>query len=149
MENGEWETEYVDTDVINDVEYIYYVTAVYEAPDGESEPSNEVSATPHIVSNEDEPVTLKTELVGNYPNPFNPSTTIKFSVAHESNIRVDIYNVKGQKIKTLIDTQLNAGEYKVTWNGKDDNNSDVSSGFYFYRMQTNEYVAIKKMMLMK
>ena len=91
----------------------------------------------------------KYNLIGNYPNPFNPTTSIKFVLAFESNLRIDIYNIKGQKVKTLLDTHYNAGEHSISWNGKDDNGSDVVSGVYFYKMQTNEFVAIKKMMLMK
>ena len=94
-------TEYVDTDVVNNVEYNYYITAIYADPDGESEPSNIATATPQIVSETDHIIDLKTELIGNYPNPFNPTTTIKFSLAVASNLHVDIYNVKGQKDKRL------------------------------------------------
>jgi len=90
-----------------------------------------------------------TALKANYPNPFNPSTTIAFDTHKEGRVAVDIYNIKGQKVKTLIDEMRGIGSHKVVWNGKDDTGRDVSSGIYFYRMQTEGYSSVKKMVLMK
>ena len=89
------------------------------------------------------------KLLGNYPNPFNPETTIKYSLSVASNLRVDIYNIKGQKIKSLVNEYKPAGEYNVVWNGTDENGISVGSGIYFYRMTTEEYTAVKRMILMK
>ena len=90
-----------------------------------------------------------TKLLGNYPNPFNPETQIHFSLLKESNVKINIYNIKGQKVKSLLNETLNFGEYNYTWNGKDDHNRQLSSGIYFYQMITNDYKAVKKMLLLK
>jgi hypothetical protein len=86
----------------------------------------------------------------NYPNPFNPTTTISFSVAQTlSFVILDIYNIKGQLVKILIDEKLPAGNHQVTWNGKDDNGKHVASGIYFYKMKTVNFEKTKKMLLLK
>jgi len=90
-----------------------------------------------------------TKLDGNYPNPFNPTTSIAFSLKEMSPVTIDIYNVKGQLVKQLINAQMPAGTHSVTWNGKDQNQKSVSSGVYFYRMQSKNYSGTKKMLLMK
>jgi len=71
---------------------------------------------------------LKVKLIGNYPNPFNPQTVIKFQLSKEMPVEVNIYNIKGQKVRTLIDEEKEAGYHSVVWNGIDDNNCKVSSG---------------------
>ena len=64
-------------------------------------------------------------------------------------LRIDIYNIKGQKIKTLIDDFYQAGSHSVIWNGTDDEGYSMSSGIYFYRMETDDYLGVGKMVLMK
>jgi len=90
-----------------------------------------------------------TVLKVNYPNPFNPTTTIAFDLAKEGAVSIDIYNIKGQKVKTLVNDVRAAGFYKVVWNGQDSAGRDVSSGIYFYRMRTEGYSSVRKMLLMK
>ena len=92
-----------------------------------------------------------TQLKGNYPNPFNPTTTISFSTTgnSEANTEIIIYNLKGQKIKTLVNKRLPAGNHSVIWNSKDENSKSVTSGIYFYKMKTYNYTSIKKMILLK
>ncbi|MCK4653316.1 MAG: T9SS type A sorting domain-containing protein, partial [Candidatus Cloacimonetes bacterium] len=86
----------------------------------------------------------------NYPNPFNPQTTISFSVAQTlSFVNLEIYNIKGQKVKTLVNEKLNAGAHQVIWHGKDENGKSVSSGIYFYKMDSGRYTSVMKMILMK
>ncbi len=86
----------------------------------------------------------------NYPNPFNPTTTISFETTNlHENTRIEIYNLKGQKVKTLLSEQLPAGQHSVVWDGKDANNKQVSSGIYFYKLQTGDFQKVKKMMLIK
>ena len=108
------------------------------------------------VSAQEEIVTLKTELYGNYPNPFNPITTISFSVSSEQNEQIEqvelvIYNLKGQKVKvfTFPNGSLGTSEHSLVWNGRDDNGKSVSSGIYFYKLKTNNFEETKKMILMK
>jgi hypothetical protein len=102
-------------------------------------------------STEDDPVMDKfqTELYANYPNPFNPTTTIKCGIQRAENGSIEIFNIKGQKVKTLFNGMLNAGEHTFIWNGDDDFGNAVSSGIYFYKMKTSDYNEIKKMILMK
>ena len=99
----------------------------------------------------DDPIApvVATELHSNYPNPFNPETTITYSVKEASPVSIEIYNAKGQLVKTLVNEDKTSGNYKVVWNGCDNNNQAVSSGVYFYKMQAGKYSSTKKMILMK
>ena len=95
-------------------------------------------------------VTLETHLGENYPNPFNPITTIKFTTENiEKNTELIIYNIKGQKVKILVNEKLDTGKHSVIWNGTDDNGKNVSSGVYFYSLNSGRYTSTKKMILMK
>ncbi|MCF7858585.1 MAG: carboxypeptidase regulatory-like domain-containing protein [Candidatus Cloacimonetes bacterium] len=89
------------------------------------------------------------QLIGNIPNPFNPSTAISFSLENPGHVSIEIYNVKGKKIRTLINQHLEATTHSVVWNGKDDQAQDAASGVYFYKMKSGNYTASKKMILMK
>jgi len=94
-------------------------------------------------------IPIITKLIGNYPNPFNPETTIKFDLATNEHTRISIYNLKGQKVKSLLAENLSAGYHSIVWNGKDDYSRKVPSGIYFYKMLTSDYNSINKMILMK
>jgi|GEM_PF-1083190 len=86
----------------------------------------------------------------NFPNPFNPNTTIYFTTENtETNTEILIYNIKGQKIKTLEVRNLKLGINEIIWDGTDSNNKSVSSGIYFYKMKAGQYSSMKKMILMK
>ncbi|MBC8415668.1 MAG: choice-of-anchor D domain-containing protein [Candidatus Cloacimonetes bacterium] len=136
---------YTDEDLIPAI-YEYYVTAIYEEVQ-ESEPSNTVNVELTTVGNNLVP--LETRLNGNYPNPFNPSTIISFELAESSPVELVIYNMKGQKVKELMNSNLDAGYYKIVWNGKDDQNHAVSSGIYFYKMKSGKYISTGKCILLK
>ncbi len=99
----------------------------------------------------DNPVQIPkvTKLNKNYPNPFNPETTISYSVKNAGPVSINIFNIKGQKIRTLVNEDKVAGNYKVVWKGLDNNNKKVASGIYFYRMKSGNYTSTKKMILMK
>jgi flagellar hook assembly protein FlgD len=88
-------------------------------------------------------------LHSNYPNPFNPSTTINFSLPTKAQTRLVIYNVRGQKVKALLSDTLDCGNHSVVWNGRDDSNRPVASGIYFARLEQSGATKISKMMLMK
>ena len=94
-------------------------------------------------------IKINTRLLGNYPNPFNPETTIKFSLDKKTDIRIDVYNIRGQRVKTLLNSFMDKGEHSVLWNGTDDNGLSVSSGVYFYRMMTDDFNQTKRMLLLK
>jgi hypothetical protein len=85
----------------------------------------------------------------NYPNPFNPETTISFSLNTDGFINLEVYNIKGQKVKSLVNEHKSSGTHSIVWNGTDDNNIGVSSGIYFYKIKTNNFTATKKITLMK
>jgi len=96
---------------------------------------------------------IKSELIGNYPNPFNPETTIKYSLKNNSKVTLSIYNTKGQLVKELINSIVSAGLHSIVWNGKDIQGSFVSSGIYFTNLDVNDgenrYTSVKKVVLMK
>ncbi len=85
----------------------------------------------------------------NFPNPFNPSTTIKYRLAKSSSVTVTVFNVLGRKVRTLVNTNLNAGEYSIEWDGMDDAGMALSNGVYFYRIETPSFSQTKKMLLIK
>jgi len=85
----------------------------------------------------------------NYPNPFNPSTTIRYQIPNDANVNLVIWNLQGQRIRTLIAKEQKAGYYNVVWDGRNDAGQTVSSGFYLYRVQAGSFVAVHKMMLIK
>ncbi len=90
-----------------------------------------------------------TRLYNAYPNPFNPSTTIRVDIARSQRASLVIYNVLGQKVKVLFNGLLKQGSYKFTWNATDDQGNRVASGLYFYQLKTAEGIQTKAMVLMK
>ena len=98
---------------------------------------------------ESAPIANKFELMGNYPNPFNPETKIKFSTERESNVEVTIYSLLGEKVNTIQNGQLNAGTYNISWFGQDQNGNKVPSGVYFYEVRSDNRTAKGKMLLLK
>lgn len=89
------------------------------------------------------------ELSQNYPNPFNPSTTIDFSLPTAGQVSLEVYNILGVKVATLVNGALTAGRHSVVWNSTTDGGEPVSSGVYFYRLVTEDQVLSRKMMLLK
>jgi hypothetical protein len=98
--------------------------------------------------NTDVPI-VKTELLGNYPNPFNPVTEISYQIAKDAPVCLEIYNVKGQKIVTLVNEYQTKGNYSILWNGIDTQNKKVASGMYLYRLNAGSYSKTNKMILLK
>ncbi len=91
-------------------------------------------------------------LAQNFPNPFNPSTTIQFSIPESVGlvkVRLDVFNLRGQLVKTLVDRSMEAGDYRVQWEGADNSGKHVSSGVYFYRLRTPDFKATRKMVILK
>jgi len=88
-------------------------------------------------------------LAQNYPNPFNPSTSIQFSLPRASNVTLEVFNILGQKVTTLVDKRLFAGSHNAVWNGMDASRRAVSTGIYLYRLTAGDFVETKKMILLK
>lgn len=91
----------------------------------------------------------KVELFQNFPNPFNPATEIQFQVNKSQKVNLTVFDMLGRKVKTLVDKDVSAGKYKVTWNGINEAGQRVASGIYFYRLQTQDFEQARKMLLMK
>ncbi|GEM_PF-593336 len=90
------------------------------------------------------------ELYQNYPNPFNPSTTIQFAIPEQANVRLEIYNMLGQRVKVLVaDEYYQPGIYSVLWNGLNESNLPVTSGTYIYRIAAGNFVESKRMIFIK
>ena len=92
---------------------------------------------------------VSSEIFQNYPNPFNSSTKIDYVVKEQSGVRVDIYNVSGQLIRTLINEVQPEGNHSVAWDGLDNSNTKVSSGQYHYQIKIDNFVQTKKMILLE
>ena len=96
-----------------------------------------------------ESVILNFELFQNYPNPFNPETIIKYGLPHASNVEISIFNLRGQKINTLIKNFRTAGTFQVKWDGTDKNGFPVASGVYLYQLKADDFWVVKKMLLIQ
>lgn len=130
--------------------FFYQVTAVYNF--GESVPSNEISVVVTSVADNTSSLPAEYALNQNYPNPFNPSTVIQYAlpVFHKNaNVKLDIYNMLGQKVRTLVNKQQASGRYSVEWDGKNDAGKSVTSGLYVYRINAGTFVEVKKMLFIK
>ena len=140
-------TEFVDTNLVNGT-YYYKLTAT-DFAGNTGVPSLELPINVTSVHDQDGSVPRVFALFQNYPNPFNPVTQIRFSVPKRTKVEISVYNILGQKVKTLLNEELEAGNYTSTWNGKDDKGYDVSSGIYFYKLNSQEFSATKKMLLVR
>jgi len=138
LSNYDNQNVYIGIRCVSDDAFVFYVDDFTVHSDG------------GYVSNEDPAVpALQTSLNGNYPNPFNPETTISLSLKDTAPVKVEIFNLKGQLVKTLVNGTLPAGKHNLVWKGMDNNGKAVSSGVYFYKMSTGKYSSTKKMILMK
>jgi hypothetical protein len=98
---------------------------------------------------QENPSLYTNQLNQNYPNPFNPSTTITYSVAKPGNVEISVFNVKGQRVRTLVNGIAVPGQYRVEWHGRNDAGQFVASGVYFYRLRAPGYNSVKKMVILK
>lgn len=127
--------EYSTVKPTNQREFQEIVNNLYDREDTEDPINNDV--------------TYAKVKISNYPNPFNPITTIDFSIEQDCKIELSVYNVKGQLVKTLIKDFLEEGSHSVQWNGTDSSNKSVSSGVYFYKVSNGKSSTMKKMLLLK
>ncbi|NOZ61071.1 MAG: T9SS type A sorting domain-containing protein [Calditrichaeota bacterium] len=104
---------------------------------------------PNVQQIQSEAVPQKYSLSQNYPNPFNMATDIRYSIPEAAHVTLVIYNARGQRIKTLVSEQQNAGYYAVRWNGKDEQGNNLPSGVYVFQMKTEKFAAAQKLVLIK
>ncbi len=130
----DYEDQVIENVVVNEGDEILVTIPMY--PTGTAVEDN---TTPSIV-----PKTLR-----NYPNPFNPETTISFIASKPGRVKLKIYNLKGQLVQTLYDDSLQEGYHSFPWNGRDENGGAVSSGIYIARIEMNGEIQVHKMMLVK
>ncbi|MDP2960065.1 MAG: cytochrome c3 family protein [candidate division Zixibacteria bacterium] len=140
-------TEYVDSNLVNG-SYYYKLTAL-DFSGNISGPSVELPVIVTSVREEEGAIPKVFALFQNYPNPFNPITQIKFSIPKRTKVEISVYNILGQKVKNLVNEEMEAGNYVTTWNGKDEKGFDVSSGIYFYKLNSKDYSETKKMLLVR
>ncbi|MDP8322380.1 MAG: C10 family peptidase [Candidatus Stygibacter australis] len=124
----------------------YYITAVY-AQENESHSSNTVYME-YLVPNTDEEIAIP-EMLGNYPNPFNPSTTIYFSLENDDYVELSVYNLKGQIVNKLVTGDFAQGRHSIIWSGEDENENIVPSGLYLYKLKTDNNIFTRRMLLLK
>jgi flagellar hook assembly protein FlgD len=130
------ETEYVFSLVVFD-------GALYSEAD-------EVIITVVMTDNDDNNIINNNiTLGGNYPNPFNPETEIVFSMQNQAQVRLVVYNIKGEVVKELVNSNLSAGEHRILWRGTDAGGNTVGNGIYYYKMQSGKYTSSGKMVLLK
>ncbi|MBN2461774.1 MAG: T9SS type A sorting domain-containing protein, partial [Candidatus Cloacimonetes bacterium] len=137
---------YYETDINPNLDYYFYVEAVYST--GTSDPSNEIAILASDVVEESLPE-LTDCLSQNYPNPFNPVTVIAYAIAEAGPVTLNIYNIRGELVRTLIDQYQSAGEKTVLWDGTDNTGNKLGNGIYFYKLNTTKNSSIKKMMMLK
>ncbi len=112
----------------------------------EYDPVSEISA---VAIHLPEILPERFSLFQNYPNPFNPQTKIVYDIPHGSNVSLEVFDISGKKIATLVDKHQGIGQHEVTWSGKDQFNNPVASGLYFYRIHARDFIATKKMLFVK
>ena len=100
---------------------------------------------------ENEAASLPTQfaLDQNYPNPFNPSTSIRFALPQQAQTSLVIYDILGREVRTLVNNTMNAGNYQVVWDGRNNVGVQAATGVYVYRIQSDKFVDVKKMLLLK
>jgi hypothetical protein len=132
--NNQWHDA---VDVANNIVIVYLIRAYVSFP-GITGVQQVVELTPSSY-----------KLEQNYPNPFNPETAISYQLSTVSKVQIKVYDILGKEIATLVNGEKPAGKYQITWKGTDNYGNKVSSGVYFYRIITNNFVQTKKMILLK
>ncbi len=127
---------------------LFYRLAAIDDGGHRSTPTDELSLAPTGID-EISSIPKQYELEQNYPNPFNPKTTIRFTLLKAERVNLSIYNILGQKVTTLINGEKAAGTQKVEWDGTDEKGALLSSGIYFYQIETPNFRQVKRMLFLK
>ena len=136
----------IDTDWDNWSDNVSFITSNSQAE--WARPQVFIRFTDEINSTNEELLITNCKL-RNFPNPFNPTTTISYSLKENAKVSLTIFNIKGQKVKTLVNEVLPSGDHSADWNGRDSNGKQVSSGIYFYKLKAGDYQRVKKMILLR
>jgi hypothetical protein len=88
-------------------------------------------------------------LAQNYPNPFNPVTVISYSLPAYAQVKLEVFNILGQRVRSLVDCYQPPGDYRVVWDSRSQNGREVASGVYFYRLSAGDFSKSRKMLLLK
>ncbi len=110
---------------------------------------NDASFTTAIDEREDAALPKEFALGQNYPNPFNPETEIRYELPRQSQVVLVVFNLVGQKVKTLVNGKIAAGRYTAQWNGRDEAGKSLASGVYIYRLEAGDFVQARRMLLVK
>ena len=144
--SGSNDYKFTDDTVINGVSYYYWLESIDYS--GESEFYGSISATPQSSPPIEPEYYEFSELQQNSPNPFNPSTTIGFTIKGKKgtmhNVELKVYNIRGALVKTLLEGKVSSGRHSISFSSK-----ELSSGVYFYRLKTDSFVDMKKMLILK
>lgn len=131
--------------LINGIIYTIGISAVYDLGESEIVETDFI----YIGTSAENNLIMQPCLIGNYPNPFNPSTTIRFSIEQNQQVKLIIYNIKGQMVKQFLNEELSAGQHTIEWDGTDEKGKPVTSGVYFYNLRTDNFSESKKMLLLR
>ncbi len=143
-------SEYSFTDVDVDFDNTYYYWLESVSLDNNVKLYGPVSITISRDKGDNVPDAEYTDMISAvYPNPFNPETNIDFSIKTTGNVTLEVYNLKGQRVKTLVDDSVEAGDHSVIWHGDTDSGNSAATGVYFIKLRTNEYQQTKKVMMIK
>jgi len=130
-------------------EYKFYTIATDNAGNVEMKSVADDSVVVSVASPESPAIPEEFTLYPNYPNPFNPTTTIRYDLPNASDLKLEIYNILGQKVITLVDKKQPAGFHAIQWDGKNSTGVSVASGIYIYRVRAGGFVKARKMLLLK
>ncbi len=149
-ENQSCETvyEYGDPDIQSETTYFYWLESISANGHSDFFGPREVTVTEDDPGQAPDPQSV-TQLLSNYPNPFNPSTEIDYSLVEAGHVTIEVFNLKGQLIRTLVDQPMTEGTHKVEWLGEDQSGKPVGSGIYLYRMKTDNYISTRKMLMIQ
>ena len=129
---------------------MYYATITVTSPEAASvDIPGTLSVITDVLAVETENLPTSYALSQNYPNPFNPNTEIKFDIPVRSHVTLTVFNVLGQRVATLVDKEMPPGSYVADWNSTSDNGKEVTSGVYFYKLEADNFIETKKMLLLK
>ena len=146
MDNLNYSQYFTDYDIGSNMEYFYRVSSVDDA-ENMSDYSEIASAI--ALGTDSELIPTEFALFQNYPNPFNPFTTIQFRVVDPVNVSLNIYDLSGKQIKTLVNSFKNAGKHQVVWDATNNLGQSVAAGMYIYTIQAGDFNQTRKMLLLK